>query len=286
MIKRDDNKGIFEGKGRKFITISLIAHIMVFLVILGLSFPHIRIKRLREMKPVRVYAVEKSRPVEKKPKPKKTVHTRQKNPRVRHTPRPTPPKKKVIKKPTRKTVKKPKPTPTPERRVAKARHTPRPKKIRKRHRPTPVPEIRRTPRPTPVYRSSQRERTRTRPSRATSFAKPTPALVSRPETTQRGPIKLEANELPAFYLESVKMRIESNFSVPQHLKNTPVQCTIQFTIFRDGRIGNIQILKSTGSSIMDNLAVQALEKTGQLGPLPDTFTRQSIQVMLTFDFSL
>ena len=99
-------------------------------------------------------------------------------------------------------------------------------------------------------------------------------------------MKVQASDLPGYYLESVKRRIESNFEVPQHLKNTPAQCTIQFTIFKEGNITNVLIVKSTGSKLMDQLAVQAIEKTAQLGPLPDTYRKNSIVVMLTFDFSV
>ena len=102
---------------------------------------------------------------------------------------------------------------------------------------------------------------------------------------QQGPLTLKADDLPAFYLSAVRARIESNFSVPQHLKSTPAQCTIKFTIFKNGTVGNIEIVKSTGSSYMDQIALQALEKTEQLGPLPDTYTKSSIQVLLTFDFN-
>ncbi|MCX7765916.1 MAG: TonB C-terminal domain-containing protein [Candidatus Sumerlaeia bacterium] len=92
-------------------------------------------------------------------------------------------------------------------------------------------------------------------------------------------------ELPAFYLEAVRMRIESNFSVPPNLRNTPAQTVVQFSIFRDGKISNVRIIKSAGSPVLDGLALEALEKTGQLGPLPDTFSGQYIEVMLTFDFN-
>lgn len=274
---------MFEGKGRRYITLSLVGHIVGFLVILGLSFPHIRIKRLSEIKPVKVYSVDLPRKTETKSPTSKPPRTRKERSRVRPTPVATPPpQKKVIKKPKPTPTKKPKPTPTPKR-VAKA--TPKPK--RAKPTPVPTPRIRRTPRRTPPPPRDIRPKTiRTPVTRSTPSTKPTPFLSqSRAETPQKGPLKLEANELPAFYLESVKMRIESNFSVPQHLKNTPAQCTIQFTIFRDGRIGNIQMIKSSGSSILDNLAVQALDKTGQLGPLPDTFPRESISVMLTFDYN-
>ncbi len=274
MIPLFDDKRIFEGKGRKYVSVSLVIHIIVFLIILGLSFPHMRIKRLSEIKPIKVFAVDVSQEIKNEPEPPRKTPSPPK-PEIRRTPKPEPPKpKKVIPKPTPKKESTPKPTPVPTK-----KRTPQPTPVprKKTARPTPAPHRtpRETPKPTP------------QPSRPVSTPRPEPRTTPAPSNVSSGgPLTVKANDLPAFYLNSVKRRIESYFEVPQHLKNTPAQCTIQFTILKNGTVNNVLVDKSTGSKLMDQLAVQAIENTGQLGPLPDTYKKNSIVVMLTFDFSM
>ncbi|OPZ04459.1 MAG: Gram-negative bacterial tonB protein [candidate division BRC1 bacterium ADurb.BinA292] len=85
------------------------------------------------------------------------------------------------------------------------------------------------------------------------------------------------------YLVQVRQRIEANFSHP--FSNTGRRATVEFTIQRDGTISrDFKIIQSAGPS-MDHYAIQALERTKDLPPLYDSYTKPFLRCQITFEFN-
>jgi TonB family protein len=88
------------------------------------------------------------------------------------------------------------------------------------------------------------------------------------------------------YVEGVRNRISSNWlqsTVDPSVRFAP-RAVITFQILRDGRIANIQILRSSGNSSVDLSAVRAIQNSNPVGPLPSEYTGSSVNVEFWFDF--
>jgi TonB family protein len=82
------------------------------------------------------------------------------------------------------------------------------------------------------------------------------------------------------YIEVMRGTIDNNWN-----KNMPERGTsvMRFTIRRDGTIADIQVVQSSGSSLLDREAERTLRQT-RLPPLPARFTEPSLGVRLTFPY--
>lgn len=231
---------------------SLVGHFVAMLVLIALSWIQpITIKRpVKPRVSVRIVA--------------RTPAPPRKTPRViRATPRPPKPKpkKKVIKR-------KKKPTPKPTRRRTRRRRTPKPTK-----RVTPRPTPRRTPRPRITPKRTPRPPRRT----------PRPQITPRPGEK----VAFQRSTLSdyEYYLAAARRKIQSNFTVPRHLRAKGISCEMRFTVLRDGRIVNIQMVRSTGDPLLDGYARRALELTARLAPFPDEVRADHVVLTILFDYS-
>jgi len=226
-------------------------------------------------------------PPKPSPRPEKTIAIQKK------TPTPEATKKAEPKKPT---PKKPTPAPTP---------TPTPKV----KTPTPAPtSARKTPSVTPGADTKGTSAKATPGAAATAksgpSAAPTPGAGTTPNAPSPGLLiggggKPDASGLPGFggtgpptalsgydyYRLAVLMRIKANFNPPRYLCSPGVTSLIRFTIMRDGRIVNPQVVRSAGDQVLDGIALRALEATAQLPPLPDTIKEEQIEELAQFDFT-
>lgn len=82
------------------------------------------------------------------------------------------------------------------------------------------------------------------------------------------------------YIATMQELIRSNWSQRQDYVGIPL---MKFTIFRDGRIDNIQVERSSGFAVLDNEARRALTLT-RLPPLPAQYTNQTLTVHLEFEY--
>jgi len=195
------------------------------------------------------------------------------------TPKPTakpPEKTRVI---ARKT-KTPTPTPTKTPRKTKT-PTPRPTKTPKATKsPTPKATKSPTPKATP-------EPTRT--PRPTPKPEPTPKVTPRAADPKLLPapgkeVAIQPSPLSdyEYWLLNSQAKIEQNFSIPRHLQNPNLTCTVHFTVLQDGTIQNVLVTSGTGDEFLDGYAVRAMQMTRQLPPLPDTLKLDSIELDVTF----
>jgi TonB family protein len=88
------------------------------------------------------------------------------------------------------------------------------------------------------------------------------------------------------YVEAVRNRISSNWlqsTVDPSVRFAP-RAVVTFQILRDGRVANIQILRSSGNSSVDLSAVRAIQNSNPLAPLPSEYSGSNINVEFWFDF--
>jgi len=83
------------------------------------------------------------------------------------------------------------------------------------------------------------------------------------------------------YLQTMIQRIRSVWAQNQ---GVTAQCTIKFTILRDGKITDTIVEKSSGDAALDLAARRAVAVT-QLPPLPDAFTNSTLTMHLTFQYT-
>ena len=239
----------------KPVVISFIFHIAVFLVVSLATFFQPNYHKLEKPKITRVKFYKRPEPQKPEPEPRQIIaepepEKKQKKPEpVKKTPKPAKKKKKKpVAEPAPTPYRKPKPTPRP---------TPRP-------RPTvwpPLPEKTSAPEKTPAR---------------------TPSSSSSDE---KAPLDISHEQLPSYYLSYARSKIESNFRLTRSRRYEGMLCRVQFRVNREGKIYDIRVVRSTGKPELDRFAVEAVEETGKLGPLPDSIRDSSIIITANFDFS-
>ena len=236
------------------------------------------------------------------PEPEKTIEVA-----PRDTPAPTP-------KPSPTASPKPSPTPTPKPTATPKptpKVTPKPSPTKKptpkpTTKPTPKATPKTTPKPTPKQVSSAYDITPGSGTGGNRFAdadlpRQTPSNVTAgearpgqevgvpgvPEGVEGAPLPLDRNQgmLSMLYTTRARMRIQSNFTVPPGVNDPDMTCVLEWEITPDGTIRNVRVAKSTGVASYDACAIDALNRTTNLGPLPPEFGGKSVWTSLTFVYS-
>ena len=107
---------------------------------------------------------------------------------------------------------------------------------------------------------------------------------------EQGPISFETTWYDwGPYAQSMVSRIRVNWyaNMPQIIRTgLKGQVTIRFTIQRDGRITDIEILKSSEVPPYDYAAKKAIERSSPLNPLPKDFPNPSERVTCLFYYNM
>ena len=82
------------------------------------------------------------------------------------------------------------------------------------------------------------------------------------------------------YIQLLTQVIDQNWQKAQPQRGTTV---IRFSILRDGSIADLQVVKPSGSSLLDRASRRALE-AARLPPLPAQFRSDKLTVNLTFPY--
>src|SRR5690606_4528896 len=64
------------------------------------------------------------------------------------------------------------------------------------------------------------------------------------------------------YMSAIAQRIEQNWSRPPSARNG-MQCELRIQLVPTGRVVNVDVIKSSGDSLFDRSAVQAVKKAEQ-----------------------
>jgi protein TonB len=90
----------------------------------------------------------------------------------------------------------------------------------------------------------------------------------------------------SWYVTAVQSRVSSNWlqsTVDPAIRFAP-RAVVTFDILRGGAIANVQILKSSGNSSVDNSAVRAILGSSPLQALPNEYSGNKVSVEFWFDF--
>ncbi len=83
------------------------------------------------------------------------------------------------------------------------------------------------------------------------------------------------------YIIDMRERIRRNWQERQGVVGT---ATMRFTIQKDGTMTDIQLVMSSGFTVLDAQADRALRLTARLAPLPRQFPNQTLTVHMPFDY--
>lgn len=90
------------------------------------------------------------------------------------------------------------------------------------------------------------------------------------------------------YLERLKNRIEFIWKYPEVARVNRLQgdLYIKFSILKNGRLGNTQILHSSGYKILDDAAIQALRNSDPFWSLPESWDMEELTITGHFIYYL
>jgi TonB family protein len=84
-----------------------------------------------------------------------------------------------------------------------------------------------------------------------------------------------------WYLAGVQRKIWSIWN--QQLKDVSTYLvTVRFTILSDGKLDNVEVVKSSGIAVLDLAAQRAVYSAAPFGPLPKTYGTDRITIQATF----
>lgn len=85
------------------------------------------------------------------------------------------------------------------------------------------------------------------------------------------------------YMNEVQRSIKEHWYPPKHEK--PLSTVLFFHITTDGTVKDLRIQKSSGVEIYDLAALEAVERCGKFGILPDP-TVDEIQIEFSLDYNM
>lgn len=83
------------------------------------------------------------------------------------------------------------------------------------------------------------------------------------------------------YLANLRRRVQQNWRprTPDRQRQT----VVGFTIDRSGQIGNLRVLRSSGSPQTDAETLEAIQRAAPFGPLPENFAYNQLEIEFTFN---
>lgn len=90
------------------------------------------------------------------------------------------------------------------------------------------------------------------------------------------------------YMQRLKEKIENVWNYPQDAAERGIygDLYIQFTIKKDGRIGAIELVRTSGHKNLDDAAIRALRNADPYWPLPDDWGNEGLTITGHFIYSL
>jgi len=90
-----------------------------------------------------------------------------------------------------------------------------------------------------------------------------------------------------YYLTIVQNKIGGNWAPPldAYLVRQTRRAVICFTILRSGQIINVEVESSSGTQLLDDSAIRAVEFSAPLPPLPEGFAGDRLRVHFNFEFT-
>ncbi len=86
------------------------------------------------------------------------------------------------------------------------------------------------------------------------------------------------------FMRDLQQRIKHNWNPPKGEESSCV--VLMFKIARDGRLLSVNVLKSSGSAVVDRAALAAVKMTAPFRPLPNGYSKGSVDIQFTFDYNV
>lgn len=83
-----------------------------------------------------------------------------------------------------------------------------------------------------------------------------------------------------WYLNSVQQKAERHWQPPT--RDPDISVVVAFTIYANGSISNPRVRTSSGSGMLDNLAIRAIRLAAPFGKLPPGFSENRLDLTCTF----
>jgi TonB family protein len=85
-----------------------------------------------------------------------------------------------------------------------------------------------------------------------------------------------------WYIQNMQSRIEENFKPPMGLTDRKDAATVvTFTVFENGAISDVSVVRSSGIPTLDNCAVRAVKESAPFGKLPLSFPDKRLDPTVT-----
>ncbi|HEX2956894.1 MAG TPA: TonB family protein [Chitinispirillaceae bacterium] len=123
--------------------------------------------------------------------------------------------------------------------------------------------------------SAQKEREAARP-KDTNLDELTSLLEEIPAPAR---VSTEGDFKYPWYLINVQQKLEKNWN--PSTENHQLKVQVSFTIDRSGMISEPRIVKSSGNSTLDNLALRAIKLSAPFPPLPPGFSEDKLELNCT-----
>jgi protein TonB len=100
---------------------------------------------------------------------------------------------------------------------------------------------------------------------------------------------LDSQELKyVSYLSKIKKKIEPLWQYPEKAQAIGLQgkLALYFSIVRDGRLDRLELLSSSGHSLLDEQALKAIRGAAPYYPLPDRLHISRLNIHATFEYRI
>ena len=90
------------------------------------------------------------------------------------------------------------------------------------------------------------------------------------------------------YFEKVKRQIEAHWAYPREARrqNQAGSGTLVLTVTQDGRLGDVTVVRSTGSDTLDRYIVNAVRLAAPFARMPCRVTEGAIPITVNFAYRL
>lgn len=115
------------------------------------------------------------------------------------------------------------------------------------------------------------------------------ARANKPEKKQDDSITFDTKEFKYHgYLKRLRDRIEGVWKYPQEAAERGIygDLYIKFTINKNGRLGDVELLRTSGHRMLDESAIKALRDADPFWPLPDELGKESFTITGHFVYSI
>jgi protein TonB len=91
----------------------------------------------------------------------------------------------------------------------------------------------------------------------------------------------------ASYFTRIKRQIELTWNYPNEAQRKGItgELTLRFQISRDGNLMNVRLINSSGYSVLDEAALQAVKSAAPYYPFPVTIDRETLPILANFIYS-